>query len=66
MKNGPTMKKVIIAITAIVVIGIIEVVAIVYQVNGGGLAAAIGGISAIATWRAIKSVDERKPPPSSK
>ncbi len=60
------MKKVLIALFAIVCIAIIEIFAIVYQVNGGGLAASIGGISAIATWRAIKSVDERKPPTPSK
>lgn len=57
------MKKLIIALTAIITIGIIEIFAIVYQVDGGGLAAAIGAISAIATWRAIKSIDNRKRPP---
>jgi len=58
------MKKLLIALTAICVIGIIEVFAIVYHVNGGGLAAAIGGISAIATWRAMKTTETKKPPPT--
>jgi len=57
------MKKIIIAITAVSVIGIIEIFAIVYDVDGGGLAAAIGAIAAIATWRAIKSTEAPKPPP---
>lgn len=57
------MKKAAIALTAIVVIGIVEIFAIVYQVNGIALAAAIGAIASVATWRAIKSSDKPKPPP---
>lgn len=60
------MKKLVIGIIAICVIGIIEIFAIVYQINGGGLAAAIGAISAIATWRAIKYTEEKKSQPGSK
>lgn len=56
------MKKLAIAITAICVIGIIEIFALAWQVNGGGLAASIGAISAIATWRAVKATEAKKPP----
>jgi len=57
------MYKILIAITAVTIIGVVEIFAIVYQVDGGGLAAAIGAIAAIATWRAIKSTETPKPPP---
>jgi len=57
------MKKLLIGIIAICVIGIIEIFAIVYQVDGGGLAAAIGAISAVATWRTIKYSETKQTPP---
>lgn len=56
------MKKIAIALTAIVVIGIIEIFAIVYKVDGVALSATIGAIASIATWRAVKATTTTKPP----
>lgn len=57
------MKKLAISIIAICIIGIIEIFAIVYGIDGGGLAASIGAIAAIATWRAVKYQEGKQPPP---
>jgi len=57
------MKKLIIALFAVICITIIEIFALVYQVDGIALSAAIGAIASIATWRTVKSIDGRKHPP---